>query len=59
MTQKLSQQAYQNKKEYNNQYNSKKIECICGSIHRYDKKYAHVKTQKHQNYIIRNMESPP
>jgi len=51
MTQKLSEQALQNKKKYNNEYNSKKIECVCGSIHRYDKKYAHMKTQKHLLFI--------
>lgn len=51
MTQKLSEKAYQNKKNYNKEYNSKKIECVCGSVIRYDKKYIHVKSFKHINFL--------
>ena len=36
---------------YNKEYNSRKIECLCGSVIRYDKKYTHVKSFKHINFL--------
>ena len=51
MTQKLSQQALQNKKQYNIEYNNKIVECKCGSKTSYGHLSRHMKTQKHLLFI--------
>lgn len=52
MTQKLSEQAFKNKKQYNINYNNKMVECECGSKTSYGHLSRHKKTQKHQSYIL-------
>lgn len=49
MTESLSQ--YQKYKHLIIANNAKKTTCICGSITRYDKRYVHLKTKKHQRFI--------
>jgi hypothetical protein len=51
MTQKLSEQAKQNKKLYNINYGMRLINCDCGGKTIYAHLSRHNKTKKHLNYI--------